>query len=90
MTDPRLSAALKSALSVWLDGALLILRKHADHVAELRRAMGGESGDVRIVYHMRANAMTIETYDATEQSVTVTELFREQLVPEEVPSEIRH
>lgn len=90
MTDSRLSAALKSALSVWLDGALVLMRKHPDHVAELRRALGVDHGDVRIVYHMRANAMTIETFDETEQSVTVTELFREQLIPEDVPSEIRH
>jgi hypothetical protein len=90
MTDPRLSAALKSALSVWLDGALLLMRKHTDHVAELRRAMGGDGGDVRIVYHMRANAMTIETFDATDQTVTVTELFREQLVQAEVTSEAMH
>ena len=59
MTDPRLSAALKSAIAVWLDGAMLLLRDHADHIAELRTAMGGDNGDVRIVYHMRANAITM-------------------------------
>jgi hypothetical protein len=75
---------------VWLDGALLLMRKHPDHVAELRRAFGVDHSDVRIVYHMRANAMTIETFDATDQTVTVTELFREQLVPEDVSSEVRH
>jgi len=90
ITDPRLSAALKSALSVWLDGALLIVRKHADHVAELRKAMGRDHGEVRIVYHMRANAITIETVEASEQTITLTELFREALVPGDIPSEIRH
>ncbi|MGN6591125.1 MAG: hypothetical protein ACTHKE_12625 [Sphingomicrobium sp.] len=90
MADPRLSAALKSALCVWLDGAMLLMRKHADHVAELRRAMRGDSADVRIVYHMRADAITIETFDATDLTVTVTELFREQLLQGEAPSEIRH
>ena len=90
MTDPRLSAALKSALSVWLDGAMLVVRKHADHVAELRKAMGGDNGEVRIVYHMRANAITIETVEASDQSVTLTELFREALMPGDIPSEVRH
>jgi hypothetical protein len=90
MTDPRLSAALKSALCVWLDGALLLMREHTDHVAELRRAMRRASCDVRIVYHMRANAITIESLDAKGRTVTVTELFREQLIQEEVPSETKH
>ena len=90
MADPKLSAALKSALCVWLDGALLVLREHAAHVAELRRAMHRDTGDVRIVYHMRANAITIESFDAKGRTVTVTELFREQLIQEDVPSETRH
>ena len=68
----------------------MLIRQHTDHVAELRKAMGGDSGEVRIVYHMRANAMTIETFDADDQTVIVTELFREQLLQAEVPSEIRH
>lgn len=90
MADPKLSTALKSALCVWLDGALLLMRKHSDHVAELRRAMRRDSGDVRIVYHMRANAITIETFDDSGRTVTITELFREQLIRSEVPSETRH
>jgi len=90
MADPKLSAALKSALCVWLDGAMLLLREHAAHVAELRSAMRRDSGDVRIVYHMRANAITIESFDAKGSTVTVTELFREQLINEDVPSETRH
>jgi len=90
VTDPRLSAALKSAIAVWLDGAMLLLRDHADHIAELRNAMGGDNGDVRIVYHMRANAISIETFDTSEQTVTVTELFREQLVTGALSSELKH
>jgi hypothetical protein len=90
MADPKLSAALKSALCVWLDGAMLLLREHAAHVAELRSAMRRDSGDVRIVYHMRANAITIESFDAKGRTVTVTELFREQLIHEDAPSETRH
>jgi hypothetical protein len=69
---------------------MLLLRDHADHIAELRSAMGGDNGDVRIVYHMRANAITIETFDTSEQTVTVTELFREQLVAGDLSSELKH
>lgn len=88
MMDPRLSAALKSALAVWLDSAMEEMREHAAQVAALRKAMWDNSGDVRISYHIRRNAISIETFDADEE--VGIELFREQLVPDNPPSESKH
>jgi hypothetical protein len=81
MDPKKLSAVLKAALSLWVTGAIEHIKQHPDHMAELRKCMRG-NGDVRIVYHARANAIVIEAADYAEG--TVTEIFREHLVPDEI------
>jgi hypothetical protein len=44
--DPKLSAAIKSAFSVWLNAAMAELKRHPEQKAELKKAMDGD-GDVR-------------------------------------------
>jgi hypothetical protein len=81
--DPKLSAALKAALSLWLNGALEQIKSHPVQMAELRKCMTGD-GDVRVVYHARANALALEAADYTEGETVVTEIFRENLVPGDI------
>ncbi len=85
--DPKLSAAIKSAFSVWLNAAMAEVKRHPEHKAELKKAMDGD-GDVRIVFHVRGNCISLETIDYAENAIT--ELLREQLVPGDLPSETKH
>jgi len=78
MDHSKVTCELTSALQPWLNEALLYLRQQPDLMAELRKCMNGD-GDVRIVFHTRANALTIEAADYAES--TVAELFRQTLVP---------
>jgi hypothetical protein len=48
-------------------------------MAEMRTCMDGY-GDVRVVFHVRENAITVEVVDYADS--TVTELFRHHLVAE--------
>ncbi len=74
--DLDLSTNLKTAISAWVSEAVQHFKN--DELSELRKCMEGD-GDVRIVYSVRRNAIVVETMDFAEQ--TVTELFREELVP---------
>jgi hypothetical protein len=87
--DPKLSGDLKTAIKIWLEGAMDHVRERADHMREIKRAMEDENRDVRFVLHVRANAISIETADYSEPAVT--EIFRENLVPADAPaSDKRH
>ncbi len=76
--DLELSANLKTAISAWLDGVRQRLNGRSEQFAALKKCIEGD-GDVRIVYSVRRNAVIVETMDFAEQ--TVTEIFREDLVP---------
>jgi hypothetical protein len=75
--DPKLTLVLANGLELWLDAALADLRMSAtpEDVAELAKAM--DTGDVRVVYNIRANVISIETFDPNDE--TATELFRVHL-----------
>jgi hypothetical protein len=79
--DPKLAAAVKTAMSLWVTGALEHLKGHDEQMAELRRAMIGDATDVRVVYHVRSNAISLETVDRATNMFA--DLFLEQLVPDD-------
>jgi hypothetical protein len=82
MMDPRLSKILKSSLSFWLTGAIEHVRPHANRMAQLKKCTVGDQGELRIIYHVKANVISLETLNMAEG--TSTELFREQLVPGDI------
>ncbi len=61
--DPKLSAAIKSAFSVWLNAAMAEVKRHPEHKAELKKALDGD-GDVRIVFDVRGGIAS-----ASKQSI---------------------
>jgi hypothetical protein len=79
--DPQLTAALKAALNLWVSAAMRYIDGRPVQMAELRKCMEGD-GEVRIIYHVKANAITIEAIDHAER--TFAELFRQQLVPGDI------
>ncbi len=81
--DPKLSADLKTALRAWLIAAIKNVREQGA-MPKIKQAMEGDNRDVRLVLHVRADAITIETADYTE--MVVTEIFRENLVAADAPA----
>jgi hypothetical protein len=79
--DPEITHALKTALTLWTAHAVAYLKGHKEQMAELRKGMQDAGADVRIVYHVRGAAITIETIDL--ERGTIAELFREVLVPDD-------
>lgn len=81
--DPQLTAALRAALNLWVSAAMRYIDWRPVQMAELRKCMEGD-GEVRIIiiYHVKANAITIEAIDHAER--TFAELFRQQLVPGDI------
>jgi hypothetical protein len=78
--DPKLTTALKLAASLWAKAAEQQLRSHPEQLAELERCIISDACDVRIVYHTRANAITLETVEpSADGKLTAVELFRDQL-----------
>jgi hypothetical protein len=69
---------LTKALGPWIIEAMAEMKQRPDLMAELRKCMSGH-GDLRIVFHVRANALTFEAVNYDEQ--TVAELLREYIVP---------
>jgi hypothetical protein len=88
--DPKLSGDLKYAVRTWLKGAMDHVREHPEHMRAIMHAMEADNRDIRLVLHVRANAISIETADYDEPAVT--EIFRENLaVPADAPlSESKH
>ncbi len=84
--DPKLSVAIKSAFSGWLKAAMIEVKHHPEQKAELKKAM--DDGDVRIVFNVRGNSISLETIDYVENAIT--ELLREQLVASDLPSDTKH
>ncbi|HET8668819.1 MAG TPA: hypothetical protein VFM10_12620 [Terriglobales bacterium] len=81
MMDPRFSKILKSALSFWLTSAIEHVKDHAERMEELKKCTAGDQGEVRIIYHVKANVVSLETLNMAEGKFR--ELFREQLAPED-------
>ncbi len=79
--DPHLSAALKTAITLWTVGAVEHLKGHSENMAELKKGMEDDDNDVRIVFSVRANCIAIETIDRAKNMFA--EIFREQLVPDD-------
>ncbi len=77
MVDPRLSKILKSALSFWVAGAIEHVKDHAARMEELKKCTAGDLGELRVIYHLKANAISLEILNMAENKFT--ELFREQL-----------
>jgi hypothetical protein len=78
--DPRNARAVKTAIGCWLHGALQELKEHPEQIAELRKCFNANDGsDVRVIFHIKANALTIETLDQSGR--IFCELFREFLTP---------
>jgi hypothetical protein len=78
--NPKTTSELTTALRPWVNDALAYIKERPDLWAELVKCMTAD-GDVRVVFHIRANAITVEAADYTES--TVAELFRQQIVPED-------
>jgi hypothetical protein len=80
--DPKLSSTLKMAAALWLKEAVeQHIHPHPVQQAELERCTTSDGCDVRVVYHTRANSISVETVDYTEaDKVTVAELYRDHLV----------
>jgi hypothetical protein len=83
--DPKFGRALngavelKRAVALWLSAAMPLLRPHPEQMEELRKGFHG--GEVRIIYHVHGNVITIETVD--HEAHTVTEIFREEFAPDD-------
>jgi hypothetical protein len=86
--EPRLSNIIKSALSFWLTGAVERVGPHANRMAELRKCSVGDQGDLRIIYHVKANVISLEAFNMAEG--TFTELFRERLAPGDISLALPH
>jgi|tagenome__1003787_1003787.scaffolds.fasta_scaffold20784502_3 hypothetical protein len=80
--EPRLSKIIKSALSFWLSETIERVRPHANRMDELRKCTVGDQGDLRIIYHVKANVISLEAFNMAEG--TFTELFRERLAPGDI------
>lgn len=78
--DPQFSNMVKRAVVLWTAKAVEHLKGYPEQMAELKKGMEGVAADVRIIYHIRANAISIETFDFSKR--TFTEIFREELVPD--------
>jgi hypothetical protein len=75
---------LTEALRPWLTEALAMLQqseRSVDAMTELRKSMEG-NGDVRVVFHVRENAFSIECATYVSGKIEVVEIFRELLVPD--------
>jgi len=76
--DRKTTHNLTEALAPWVKEAIAHIKPHQEHWAEIVKCMNG-NGDVRVVFHARANCITVEVADYDES--TVAEVFREFLVP---------
>jgi hypothetical protein len=85
--NPKLSSTLKMAAALWLKEAVdQHIDPHPDQQAELQRCLTSHGCDVRVVFHSRANRVSVETVDYTEaDKVKVAELYRDQLIPSDAP-----
>ncbi len=77
--DSRLSGILKSAVTVWVRDAVEQLMGHAEQMAELKKCTERDDGEVRVVFQIKANAISLVTIDKTKG--IITQLFREELTP---------
>jgi hypothetical protein len=75
--DPNTTGQLTAALRPWVKDALGYIKQRPDLVAEMAKCLN-QDGDVRIVFHIRANAITVEAADYNEG--TMAELFRQHLL----------
>jgi hypothetical protein len=75
--DEKTSATTKLALGLWVQAALEHIKLHPEHLAELAKAINSDTGDVRVVYHTKANAIAIETLELVEDKWVVRELYRD-------------
>jgi len=60
--DPNTTNALTAALRPWVQQALAYIKQRPDLTAELAKCMDGDR-DVRIVFHTRGKAITVEACD---------------------------
>jgi hypothetical protein len=79
--NPKITGALKAAVAVWLMEAVPHIKGHHKKMAKLRNGLESEGCDVRVIFHLRANAITIETFDLADN--TFTEILRNQIVPDD-------
>ena len=70
---------LIKTLRQWIVDALGHIKPHPDQWGELARCMAIVGGDVRVVFHVRENSITVEACDYG--AGTIAELFRQHLVP---------
>ena len=78
--DPNTTNALTAALRPWVQQAPAYIKQRPDLTAELAKCMDGDR-DVRIVFHTRGKAITVEACDYA--AGTVAELFRQHLIPDD-------
>jgi hypothetical protein len=79
--NSKISSALKNAVGHWLNEAIPHIKGRREQMAELRNGLEGDGCDVRVIYHLRANCITIETFDMANR--TFTEILRDQFVPDD-------
>jgi hypothetical protein len=79
--DPQFSTMVKRAAALWTAAAIEHLKGYTEQMAALKSGMEDDAADVRIIYHVRANAIGIETFDLRKR--TFTEIFREELAPDD-------
>jgi hypothetical protein len=78
--DSKTTRNLTMALRPWLAEAIEVIKLRPDIIAAMRKSADG-AGDVRVVFHIRENAISVEVVDYAES--TVVEVFRQMLLPED-------
>ena len=69
---------LTMALRPWLAEAIEHIKKRPETIHIMRKCAEG-AGDVRVVFHIRENAITVEVIDYSDN--TVAEIFRQLVTP---------
>jgi hypothetical protein len=77
--DPQFSAMVKRAAAQWIAAAIEHLKGYPQQMDALKKSMEDVGADVRIIYYIRADAISIEACDFSKR--TFTEVFREELAP---------
>ncbi|MEJ2374502.1 MAG: hypothetical protein P8Y71_03470 [Pseudolabrys sp.] len=82
--NAEISAALKTAISLWLKEALDHLQSHAEQNAEVPKAYLSPRADVRMVAYAKGNTISLETIETDDEGRMIfTEVLREEFADTE-------
>ena len=79
--DRQFSAMVKRASALWIAAVIEHLKGYAEQMDLLKKSMENDAADVRIIYYIRADAISIEACDFSKRMFT--EVFREELTPDD-------